>query len=129
LTDNLFHTVGVGLRNVEYRLAKSATQVAGTSRADLDRLISEDPDISALGRFVVTKQPRDIGKFKTPSLRNVALTAPYMHDGTVATLAEAIDVEIYYRGLETNSPLILTPQEKRDLLAFLDSLTSPAVSK
>jgi len=129
LTDNLFHTVGVGLRGVEFRLAKSATQVVSTSRVDLDRLISEDPNISALGRFVVTKQPRDIGKFKTPSLRNVALTAPYMHDGTVTTLAETIEVEIYYRGLESNTPLILTPQEKRDLLAFLDSLTSPAAAR
>jgi cytochrome c peroxidase len=47
-----------------------------------------------------------------------------MHDGSVTTLPEALDVEIYYRSSEAGRPLILTPQEKTDLLAFLDSLTS-----
>jgi len=125
LTDSLYHSLGVGLRSGESHLAESATRLVATPAVDLDRLINSDPDIAALGRFVVTRQPRDIGKFKTPSLRNVALTAPYMHDGSVVTLAEALDVEIYYRGLEANVPLILTPQEKQDLLAFLASLTSP----
>ena len=125
-TDNLYHSLGIGLRGTETHLAKTATRLMDTSAGSVDRLISSDTDIAALGRFVVTRQPRDIGNFKTPSLRNVALTAPYMHDGSVATLAGAIDVEVYYRGLEANSPLILTPQEKRDLLAFLASLTSPS---
>jgi cytochrome c peroxidase len=61
----------------------------------VDRLVSEDADIAALGRFLATKNPKDIGKFKPPSPRNVAVTAPYMHDGSVATLEEAIDCEIY----------------------------------
>jgi cytochrome c peroxidase len=80
---------------------------------------------AALGRYVVTQSPRDIGKFKTPSLRNVALTAPYMHDGSIATLEDAVDSELYYRSAENNDPLILTPAEKASLTAFLRALTSP----
>jgi cytochrome c peroxidase len=128
LTDNLYHTLGVGLRSREIHLAESATRLVTLPGGSLDRLIGADPDVAALGRFVITKLPRDIGKFKTPALRNVAITAPYMHDGSVATLREAIEVEIYYRGLESNAPLILTPQEKLDILAFLDTLTSPTAA-
>jgi cytochrome c peroxidase len=124
-TDHLYHRVGVGMKAMEgQRLAAAATRVINATPGELDRLISENPDISALGRFVVTKNPKDIGLFKTPSLRNIAVTAPYMHDGSVTTLPEALDVEIYYRSSEAGRPLILTPQEKTDLLAFLDSLTS-----
>lgn len=81
----------------------------------------------------VTGNPADNGKFKTPSLRNLAFTAPYMHDGRFQTLDEVIDH--YSEGLQaspTISPLMkhvgtggvqLTPQEKADLKAFLLSLT------
>lgn len=124
-TDNRFHSLGVGLRELEPRMAAAATLVAHASPTALDNLIIDNADVAALGRFVVTKDPRDIGKFRTPSLRNVALTAPYMHNGSARTLADAVNREIYYRGLRTNVPLILTPHEKKDLLAFLDSLTSP----
>jgi hypothetical protein len=54
----------------------------------------------------------------------VALTAPYMHDGSVPTLAAAVKREVFYRGLEAGRPLVLTPQEKSDLVAFLEVLTS-----
>jgi cytochrome c peroxidase len=77
-----------------------------------------------LGRFAVTRDSADLGAFKTPSLRNVALTAPYMHDGSIATL-EAV-VEFYDRGGNPNPrqdaeirPLRLRPAEKRSLIAFL----------
>lgn len=87
-----------------------------------------------LGRYNVTQDPHDIGKFKTPSLRNVELTAPYMHDGRFATLEEV--VEHYNSGVK-NSPsldpiltkqnhlfgLELSMQEKADLIAFLKTLT------
>ncbi len=129
LTDHLYHSQGVGLRDTEHHLGAAATRVFNSPADSLDRLIEEDSDVAALGRFVVTKQPRDIGKFKTPSLRNVALTAPYMHDGSVKTLAGALDVEAYYRGQEANRPLILTPREKSDLIEFLNSLTSPAATQ
>jgi cytochrome c peroxidase len=87
------------------------------------RAILEDAAVASLGRFLVTRQARDIGKFRTPSLRNVAITAPYMHDGSVATLEEALERELYYRGLSGDRPIILTPDEKRAIVAFLRALT------
>jgi cytochrome c peroxidase len=84
------------------------------------------------GRADVTKDEADLGKFKTPTLRNVELTAPYMHDGSLATLAEVID--FYDKGGEPHPnlsedmrPLRLTAGEKTDLVAFLKALTSPVL--
>jgi cytochrome c peroxidase len=81
-----------------------------------------------LGRFIVTSKPEDRGAFKTPTLREVARTAPYMHDGSLPTL-EAV-VNFYSDGGRKNPnldpeirPLRLTPLEKRDLVAFLKSLS------
>jgi len=89
------------------------------------RMDAAEPD---LGRFVVTKDEKDRGAFKTPTIRNVALTAPYMHDGSQKTLAEV--VEWYDKGGHPNSnldpkikPLNLTDQEKADLVAFMEALT------
>jgi cytochrome c peroxidase len=80
------------------------------------------------GRFALTGRPEDRGAFKTPTLREVARTAPYMHDGSIATLEEVI--EHYDRGGSPNPqldgeirPLHLTADEKRALLAFLRALT------
>jgi len=80
------------------------------------------------GRFAATGDDADRGRFKTPSLRNVARTAPYMHDGSLATLEDVIDH--YDRGgtpnphLDTEiTPLNLSPAEKLQLIAFLESLT------
>ena len=79
------------------------------------------------GRFAVTGKAEDRGAFKTPTLREVARTAPYMHDGSLPTLEEVID--FYDRGGRTNPNLDpeirllrLSPAEKRDILAFLCSL-------
>lgn len=81
------------------------------------------------GRFAVTSDEADRGAFKTPSLRNVAETAPYMHDGSIASLEDVIDH--YERGGVTNpwldeeiQPLELTALEKRQLIAFLEALTA-----
>jgi cytochrome c peroxidase len=122
-TDEGFHALGVGLAPVRKSLASLALKVERLPARELDSLVLQDRDVAALGRFVVTKDPNDIGKFKTPSLRNVALTAPYMHDGSVPTLEAAVDQEAYYRGLEAGRPLILTPAEKADLVAFLKALS------
>lgn len=80
------------------------------------------------GRKRITQLDEDYGKFKVPSLRNVELTAPYMHDGSVATLDEAL--EHFNTGGKANQykdalvqPLNLTANEKQDLLKFLTSLT------
>ena len=123
-TDNQFHSLGIGYRKIEPRLAEITTHLANNRGQLLDHQIISDTEISELGRFAVTLNPQDIAKFRTPSLRNVELTAPYMHDGSIATLEEAVDIEIYYRGVELNRPLILTPLERTDLVSFLRALTS-----
>ncbi|MBL0309772.1 MAG: c-type cytochrome [Bacteroidetes bacterium] len=90
-----------------------------------------------LGRYNVTGEDGDIGKFKTPSLKNIALTGPYMHDGRFKTLEEVIE---FYNSQVRKSPsldpimskpsfkygLQLTQQDKNDLLAFLKALTDSA---
>ncbi|SPF38686.1 Methylamine utilization protein MauG [Candidatus Sulfopaludibacter sp. SbA4] len=84
-----------------------------------------EPDV---GRFAVTKDPRDWGVFKTPTLREIEHTAPYMHDGSLPTLEDV--VEFYNKGgiknrnLDANiKPLNLTDPEKKDLVAFLKALS------
>lgn len=86
---------------------------------------AEKPD---LGRYAVTKVEKDKGAFKTPTIRNVALSAPYMHDGSLATLEEV--VEHYNKGGDKNKwlsdkivPLKLTPQQKLDLVEFMRACT------
>ncbi len=122
-SDNKFHNIGVAARGRDFTsLSRKAATMANPDE------LAFSPDFTELGRFVVTKQPKDIGAFKTPGLRDVALSAPYMHDGSEATLA---DVVIFYdKGGEANPyldggivPLKLTDQEKQDLVAFMESLT------
>jgi len=131
-TDNKFHNLGVGFKRLESRAIQiaNAFRKAKQEGKDIDKAVLGDQEISELGRFVVTLRPSDIGAFKTSTLRNIAVTAPYMHDGSIQTLEEVI--ELYNRGGESNPfldsgirPLNLTDQEKADLLAFLKSLTSP----
>ena len=81
----------------------------------------EEPDI---GRYAVTKLEGDTGSFKTPTLREIPLTAPYMHDGSMKTLEEVVD--FYNKGGIQNDyldeelfELELSDQQKADLIAFL----------
>jgi cytochrome c peroxidase len=99
----------------------------GGNTEALDKLAIET-DMSELGRFLVTKQREDIGAFKTEQLRNVGLTAPYMHDGSLKTLWDVVDH--YNKGGETNAyldggiePLNLSEGEINDVVAFLFTLT------
>jgi cytochrome c peroxidase len=81
------------------------------------------------GLYAITGDFKDVGKFRVPSLRNIALTAPYMHDGSIATLDEVLDH--YTAGGRAPNPLLstairplsLTDDERHDLIAFLESLT------
>jgi cytochrome c peroxidase len=129
-TDNLFHNIGVSARKQNFEaLAGQALQVLkdGSNTEELDKLAVET-DMSELGRFLVTKKREDIGAFKTEQLRNVGLTAPYMHDGSLRTLWDVMDH--YNKGGETNAyldggiePLNLSESEINDVVAFLFSLT------
>jgi cytochrome c peroxidase len=99
-TDEKYHNLGVGMEKAK-------------------------PD---LGRFEVTMQAADKGAFKTPTVRNVALTAPYMHDGSQKTLREVVDW--YAKGGHPNphlsdkiKKLDLTEQDKVDLVSYMEALT------
>jgi cytochrome c peroxidase len=126
-TDNQFHQLGIGTSKIANDLPELTKRIVKLKEQNLslDSSILHDIKLAELGRFAVTMRPLDIGRFRTPSLRNVAHTAPYMHDGSIPTLAEAVELELYYRSTEIGYPLILTPAEKDDLVQFLESLTSP----
>lgn len=128
-TDNSFHSVGVGAAALGDSVAEAASRAMKAGSAELPALITADPAIAALGRFNVTRRPSDIGKYRTPSLRNVALTAPYMHDGSIPSLEAAVDQEIYYRGTQQGRPLALSAEDKASLVAFLRSLTSESLER
>jgi cytochrome c peroxidase len=90
------------------------------------------------GRYIISKKKADIGRFKVPGLRNIAMTAPYMHDGSMKSLREVIDYydnpgKLLPNGLNRDSvllePLGLTEQEKQDLEAFLQALTDDRFRK
>ncbi|HSB61255.1 MAG TPA: cytochrome c peroxidase, partial [Vicinamibacteria bacterium] len=122
-SDNKFHNIGVAAKNRDFAaLARKA------SGLDDPQELAFHPDFSELGRFIVTRQPKDIGAFKTSGLRDIALSPPYMHDGSEATLLDVVN--FYDKGGEPNPyldggivPLKLTEQEKQDLVAFMESLT------
>ena len=100
-TDQQYHNVGIGMDQ-------------------------EKPDV---GRFTVTKNPADTGAFKTPTLRDIAKSAPYFHDGSAKTLEEAVDImlaggkpneHLDTKNLKPSKPL---PEQREDLLNFLRSLS------
>jgi cytochrome c peroxidase len=132
LTDGRFHATGVGFVPREMRLV---VPLAPGVHAVLDAAaldVFADPRPPDLGRFEVTLDPADRYAFRTPTLRNVTRTAPYMHDGSLPTLEAVID--FYDRGggeLDDRSPLLrplgLGADDRRDLAAFLRALDSEAL--
>jgi cytochrome c peroxidase len=122
-TDGEFHSIHLDAALLR-DLPASLPLVKTTPPVELGELVASRRDVAALGRFVSTLKPGDLGRFRTPSLRNVELTAPYMHDGSVPTLRVAVERELYYRNPEGDRPASLTPSEAEDLVAFLKSLTS-----
>ncbi|MBV9508605.1 MAG: cytochrome-c peroxidase [Acidobacteriia bacterium] len=128
--DNLFHNTGPAVRKQDFNeLAKRAADtVEKGNQAEIDKLALET-DYSELGRFLVTKDRKDIGAFKTPFLRDVLLTGPYMHDGSLETIWDVVD--FFNKGGEPNpfldtemKPLGLSATEVDDLVNFLGALTS-----
>jgi len=136
LTDNNFHNTGIGY----YATMRPATTdldvllAPGRSeQIETDLLQTTGTDrFGDLGRYEVTGLPADRWRYRTPTLRNVALTAPYMHDGSLSSLRAV--VMFYNRGGVPNevldpliSPLGLSDTEIEDLLSFLRSLTGSNV--
>ncbi|MCK5355484.1 MAG: c-type cytochrome, partial [Methyloprofundus sp.] len=131
-SDNQMHNTGIGFReSMQKTPDKQKIQVAPGVFIEVDAqqlaTISETK-ASDLGRYEITQNPDDRWKYKTPSLRNIALTAPYMHNGSLSTLTAV--VEFYNQGGVSNEvldplikPLVLSNEEIKQLLAFLASLT------
>jgi cytochrome c peroxidase len=100
-TDQQYHNVGIGMDQKE-----------------------PDP-----GRFTVTKNPQDTGAFKTPTLRDIAKSAPYFHDGSAKTLEEVVDIMLaggkpnQYLDKKNLQPQKILPEQREDLLNFLRSLS------
>ena len=131
-TDNDFHNIGIGIiRHDVAALARQAEQLLDSGdTAAIDRAAIQT-DMSALGRFLITKKEADSASFKTPNLRNVLMTGPYFHDGSQETLWDVMDHYNKGAGLknpwldEDIQPLALTERDIDDVVAFLASLTSP----
>lgn len=137
-SDSRFHNLGVGFQRIDkdvYELAQ-AYREAKRKGVDVDIEVLTNKNTSELGRFVVSTELRDIGGFKTPTLRNVAKTAPYMHDGSLETLKDV--VKFYNNGGRVKEsdpifdfqsggirPLDLSDGQIDDLVAFMEALTSP----
>jgi cytochrome c peroxidase len=137
-TDNRFHNIGVGINDIQKDVPDLANQFleADLTLSEVDVEVLTDPRTSELGRFAISHGFDDLGSFKTPTLRNVAVTAPYMHDGSIETLE---DVVIHYNNggvTEVGDPvndflsggirsLNLEEDQIDDLVAFMEALTSP----
>src|SRR5216684_385813 len=130
--DNDFHNIGVGI--LRHHVAQSARQaereVAQGNLPAIDTAAITS-NLSVLGRFLVTRKEKDIASFKTPNLRNVIVTGPYFHDGSMETLWDVMDHYNKGDGIadpwldKDMQPLALTEPEIDDMVAFLVSLTSP----
>jgi cytochrome c peroxidase len=135
-TDHAMHNTGIGYRQAMMPAAgKRSLRVAPEVVLRFDRSVlgsaAERPP-NDLGRYEITLDPDDRWKYKTPTLRNVGLTAPYMHDGSLPTLRDVI--EYYNAGGAPHE--LLDPRIRRldlgseavqDLVAFLESLTGDNV--
>jgi cytochrome c peroxidase len=129
-SDNRFHNIGVSARHQDFEslAGRALTELAKDGGVDNVDQLALSSDMSELGRFMVTKNRADIGGFKTSQLRNLALTAPYMHDGSMQTLWDVMDH--YNKGGEANpyldggiEPLALSEDEVTAVVEFMFALT------
>jgi cytochrome c peroxidase len=130
-TDNDFHNIGIGIiRHNVVALACQAEQEINSGNAIAVDRAAIQTNMSALGRFLITKKDADIASFKTPDLRNVLMTAPYFHDGSQETLWDVMDHYNKGDGIHNPyldpdmQPLALNEGEIDDVVAFLVTLTS-----
>ena len=140
-TDNRFHNIGVGINDIQDDVPELVASFleADLTLSEVDVEVLTDPRTSEIGRFAITHGFDDLGSFKTPTLRNIALTAPYMHDGSIETLEEV--VIHYLNGGVTEAgdpvndllsggirPLNIEMEDVEDLVAFMEALTSPEIA-
>jgi cytochrome c peroxidase len=119
---------GLNFANAEDFAGKGYTEIEYDNTA-----LYKSYAVGYAGVFEVTRQPADNGKFRVPTLRNIAVTAPYMHDGSISTLQEVLDH--YSAGGRADNPdksfflqgFDTTPEERQDLIEFLESLTDTGV--
>jgi len=133
-THQAFHNTGLGWYNSMVRPQRAAPTAVKLAPGIVVQVAPEiiasvgEPPQADLGRYEVSQSPDDRWRYKTPTLRNVAVTAPYMHDGSLATLEEV--VRFYNQGGYAHpfldpliQPLHLTDEDVAALVAFLESLT------
>lgn len=137
-TDDRLHNTGIGYRaSMLDEAPQRRVRISRDEVVSVDaRLIAQvaEPVPDDLGLYEVTEDPDDRWKYRTPSLRNVTLTAPYMHDGSLATLRDVVD---YYDSGGVPHDLLdprirrleLSEAEKEDLVSFLESLTGGDVDR
>jgi cytochrome c peroxidase len=134
--DNDFHNIGIGIlrHNVVQSARQAEREIAQGNLPAID-MAAITSDLSVLGRFLVTRKEKDIASFKTPNLRNVIVTGPYFHDGSMETLWDVMDHYNKGDGIsdpwldKDMQPLALAESEIDDVVAFLASLTSPQYKK
>jgi cytochrome c peroxidase len=153
-TDFRFHNTGIAANDMNFeqltglarKIADSKTSSSGTKPVNLTTnqpasgpqsqhsapLLAHTQGFTDLGRYLVTKRPKDIGAFKTPTLRDIELTTPYMHNGAEKTLIDV--VRFYNRGGNASAnldermhPLNLSDVEINELVEFMRALTSDDV--
>ena len=134
-SDDEFHNTGIRSKDLSFQtLTQRAEELVVQSKhAPVNfTILAHDSQFSDLGRFLVTLKSRDLGAFKTPTLRDIELTGPYMHDGSLRTLLDV--VRFYNQGGSKNprldekiNPLNLSEEEMSAIVEFLRSLTSDEV--
>jgi cytochrome c peroxidase len=134
-TDGNYRNTGVAANYAGFEVM--AVQALAAARDDSGvkmAALSKHERASELGRFLITGNTLDIGAYRTPSLRNVELTAPYFHDGSAETLGDV--VRFYVNGGKKNrnrdwqlEAVALTESEQRDLVEFLKALTSDSARR
>jgi cytochrome c peroxidase len=134
-SDQKFHNIGIAAHKQDFpMLAREGLQLVRTGDEKQIDELAIGSRFTELGRFLVTKLESDVGAFKTPTLRNIVVTAPYMHDGSLATLWDVMD---HYNKGGISNPYLdggmqrlgLTEPELDELVAFLATLTDDRYAK
>lgn len=135
-SDNRFHNIGVSARHQNFEGLAFKALAALEKDPSLENIekLALGTELSELGRFLVSRNYSDIGGFRTPQIRNIGITAPYMHDGSLQTLWDVMDH--YNKGGEPNlyldggiEPLALSEGEISDVIAFMLTLTDVRFAK